>query len=192
MKHPAPQIAIGGIASIILAIFIGPLLSPPEFSWVRHTTSEQAGQLVSGAWVMRSGFVAYGTAIIAASAIDARTRPFVRVALAAFGCGLIATAIWSNASFLPQATSDMHEDLLHSIASSFVGIAFATACAARLFAPGGSSRDLVAWTGLVMSVAVPLAMSVFPDVSGMSQRIMFAVSFLFVWREFRETSANEH
>ena len=186
MMRPAVLVAMVGIGSILLAILVGPLFSPPEFSWIRHSTSEQAGQLVSGAWIRRFGFVAYGFATVAACAIDRRTRSFVRVGLFAFGCGLIATAIWSNASFLPGATSDMQEDFLHSVASGVVGFAFASACAARLFAPGGSSRDPVAWAGLIMSVAMPISMNVFPDVRGLSQRIMFAVSFVFVWREFAE------
>lgn len=45
---------------MLLAILVGPLLSPPEFSWLLHSTSEQAGQHVAGAWVMRAGFVSHG------------------------------------------------------------------------------------------------------------------------------------
>ena len=104
----------------------------------------------------------------------------------AFGIGLIGTAIWSNASILPGVVSDMREDLLHSIASGIVGTAFAVACAARLlFAPGGSKNDVLAWVGLVISVAVPLAMGILPDFRGLLQRMMFGFSFVFVAREFK-------
>ena len=123
-----------------------------------------------------------------AAYLDRTGRPLVRIALAIFGIGLIATAIWSNASILPGAISDMREDSLHSLASGVVGTAFATACAMRLFAPGGDTRDRLAWAGLVISVAVPVAMEMWPDMRGLLQRGMFVFSFVFVGREFSSTA----
>jgi len=178
------MIVVSGIAVMILAILIGPIFSPPEFSWLQHSTSEQAGQQLAGAWIMRVGFVGYGLSTLLATLIEWPKRPFVRAALALFGLGLIGTAVWSNASILPNAPSDMYEDWLHSVASGIVGTAFAVACGARLFAPDGSRRDILAWFGLVISVAFPLAMGAWPDVKGLVQRTMFAISFVFVAREF--------
>jgi hypothetical protein len=43
----------------------------------------------------------------------------------------------------------------------------------------------LAWVGLVISVAVPLAMGAWPDIRGLLQRVMFGFSFVFVAREFR-------
>jgi len=177
-------ISCSGISIIVLAILIGPLFSPPEFSWIQHSTSEQAGQNMTGAWVMRIGFVGYGAGTLIAAIVDWGSRPFVRAALILFGIGLCGTAIWSNASILPGLSSDIHEDWLHSVASGVVGTAFAGACAARLFAPGGTRRDLLAWGGLVVSVVFPLAMGAMPEFRGLIQRVMFGVSFVFVAREF--------
>ena len=174
-----------GIGVILMAILVGPLFSPLEFSWIHHTTSEQASQQLPGAWIMRVGFVAYGLSTLLAAMVVSRTLPFVRGALIVFGIGLVGTAIWSNASILPGVPSDMHEDWLHSVASGIVGTAFAVACAARLFLPGGSKRDVLAWVGLVISVAVPLAMGAWPEGRGMLQRAMFGFSFVFVAREFK-------
>jgi hypothetical protein len=176
--------AVSGIAAMLLAIALGPNFSPPEFSWLRHSTSEQAGQGMAGAWIMRVGFVIYGLGTLLAAIADWSKRTFVRAGLALFGLGLTGTAIWSNASIVPGALSDMHEDWLHSVASGIVGTAFALVCAARLFGPGGTRRDFLAWTGLFISVAIPLAMDLWPDFRGLSQRIMFAFSFAFIVREF--------
>jgi len=186
MNRATPTlISAGGIGVILIAIFVGPIFSPPEFSWLHHSTSEQAGQQVAGAWIMRVGFVAYGLSTLLAAIVSPRTLPFVRGALIVFGIGLIGTAIWSNASILPGILSDKREDWQHSVASGIVGTAFAFACAARLFSPGGSRRDVLAWFGLVISVAVPLAMGAWPDFRGLLQRAMFGFSFVFVAREFR-------
>lgn len=169
-----------------LAAMLGPSLSPPEFDWVLHTTSEQAGQGLSGAWLMRLGFVGYGLGTIVAATQGMGTRPHVRVPLIIFGAGLIAAAIWSNASILPDVSSDLREDEFHSYASGLVGFAFALVCAARLFIYDGWRTDVLAWLGLVASVAIPLAMfNGFPDYRGALQRSMFAVSMLVIWMEFR-------
>lgn len=168
----------------MLAILVGPLLSPPEFSWLQHSTSEQAGQGMSGAWVMRTGFIGYGAATLIAAIVDWDSRPLVRAALVSFGIGLFGTAIWSNASILPGVSSDIQEDWLHSVASGVVGTAFAGACAARLFTSGGTRRDMLAWGGLAMSVVFPLAMGALPEIRGLIQRAMFAISFVFIAREF--------
>ncbi len=109
----------------------------------------------------------------------------VRGALALFGLGLIGTAIWSNAPILANLPTDIYEDWLHSVASGVVGTAFAAACALRLFAPGGTRHDLLAWAGLAVSVIFPLVMGAFPEVRGALQRAMFGVSFVFVVREFK-------
>ena len=133
---------------------------------------------------MRTGFAAYGGSVLASAAIDWRTRTWVRAALAVFGLGLIGTAIWSNAPIVEGVGANMTEDQMHSVASGLVGLAFALACAARLFAPPEDRKDLLSWSGLVISVSVPIAMAEIPELRGMLQRGMFIFSFAFVLREF--------
>lgn len=182
-------IASCGVLVIALAMLIGPVYSPDAFSWLRHSTSEQAGQNMMGAWIMRLGFVAYGAGVLAAAGIDWRTRPWMRLALALFGTGLIATAIWSNAPIIEGVPSDLREDGLHSLASGIVGFAFALACAARLFARPDDWKDMFSWAGLLISVLVPLAMGELPEIRGLLQRAMFVFSFAYILREFASTGS---
>jgi hypothetical protein len=177
--------AIGAVACLIAAMLIGPaFLSPPEFNWVRHTTSQQAGQATPGAWLMRLGFTGFGAGILVASILQIAQRTAVHAALVIFGAGMIAAAIWSHACVIPGVASDLSEDKLHSVASAVVGAAFTAACAASLFAPGGSRGDLMAWAGLIIAVAIPLGMNAWGEWSGLMQRGMFLFSCLFVLREF--------
>lgn len=178
-------LALLGIAAMVVAMLIGPFFSPPEFFWIRHSTSEQAGQHLAGAWIMRIGFAGYGSGTLLAALNDRTTRPLVRWALVLFGAGLVGTAVWSNASILPDYPSDMGEDWLHSVASTIVGIGFAAACVGRLFGRDNARHDWLAWAGLAISIAVPLEMAQFPEGRGLLQRTMFAFSFFFVAREFR-------
>ncbi len=186
MKPIAKWIAAAGITIILIAMIVGPVFSPDVFSLLHHTTSEQAGQHLAGAWIMRTGFTAYGASILFAALIDRKRRPVVRAALSIFGLGLIGTAIWSNAPILDGVPADMDEDWWHSVASGVVGTAFALACAARLFAPQGNRTDLLSWLGLIIAVFVPISMAGLPEIRGLLQRGMFVYSFIFVIREFAE------
>ena len=183
-RFAAAVAVCGGVAAITTAMLIGPVFSPEGFSWVTHSTSEQAGQHMPRAWIMRAGFIFYGAGTIAAALLDLKKRPYVRASLVLFGLGLTATAIWSNAPIVPGLPTDLNEDWLHSIASGVVGFAFAAACGSRLFAPGGNGRDGVSWIGLALAILIPLAMNALPEARGLLQRIMFAYSFVFVLREF--------
>jgi hypothetical protein len=185
MRLPLPTfLAWGGIAVMVAAILLGPLASPPEFSWLRHSTSEQAAQHLQGAWIMRTGFAAFGIGTVGAAFLQTGGRGMVRAALVVFGLGMVAAAIWSNAPILPDVPADMREDWAHSVASGVVGAAFATACVARLFVPGGNRRDALAWLGLAASVILPLVMVEVPAIHGVAQRVMFGISFVFIAREF--------
>ncbi|MCB1517083.1 MAG: DUF998 domain-containing protein [Hyphomicrobiaceae bacterium] len=181
---PSFSLALAGIVIMLLAMLVGPFFSAPEFMWITHTTSEQAAQGLAGAWIMRTGFVAFGAGTLLAAFLDRHRRVYVRWALMLFGFGLIAAAIWSNAPITANVPADMGEDWLHSAASWVVGMAFILACLARLFAPGGSKSDSVAWIGLLVAILIPLLMNLFPDQRGLFQRLMFLTSFVFVVREF--------
>jgi hypothetical protein len=186
MKSWVEQSHLAGIAIIAVTMLVGPMAAPDEFDWLRHTTSEQAGQGVAGAWIMRTGFVAYGAGVMLSTLFSLGRRPFVRAPLFFFGAGLIAAAIWSNASILPAYPSDLSEDWRHSVASGLVGLAFALAAAGRLFVLGGWRWDVIAWVGLVASVVIPILMfNVLPGLSGLLQRAMFAISMVLVFDEFR-------
>lgn len=177
-------VAAAGIAVILLAMLAGPAFSPAEFSWITHSTSEQAGQHMKGAWIMRVGFLGFALGTGIAAFLDRKRRPWVRLALGAFALGMLGAALWSNAPIPPELPADMVEDWLHSLASGVVGTSFAAACAARLFAPGGARGDPLSWAGVVLSVALPLAMLLWPEWRGLLQRIMFGVSFIYILREF--------
>lgn len=188
----SPEIAVGvGIFTIALAILLGPLASPPVFDWVRHTTSEQAAQGLGGAWAMRFGFVGYGLGVLIAAILARQLNMIVRICLGAFGLGLVGTAIWSNMPITNDVPPDMFEDWLHSVASGIVGTAFALMCFAQLALVPQRWRNPLAWMGLIAAIAIPLAMTGFPDVKGVLQRLMFALSAVVVLGLLRTFRSNQ-
>ncbi len=181
---PAGLCVKAGIAAIIGAMAIAPFLSHPEYSSLAHTTSELGGQSMPNAWIMNGGFLAYGLGVACGALSRLRKTPALAAVMLLFAGALAGTAVFSAGSAAFRLPHDPVEDALHSFFSGLVGTAFALACAIRLFAPGGNRRDRTSWLGLVASAAVPLAMTRLPGLDGLLQRGMFAISFVWFWREF--------
>ena len=173
-----------GIVALFTAMILGALASDPAYSTVSNTTSELAGQGMPNAWIMRAGFAAFGLAAILSAGLRLREAPLMHLPVILFGLGMIGVAIWSAAPLDPALAFDAEQDRLHSLLASGVGFAFALACGVRIFLPGGNPFEGVSWLGLIVSIAIPLAMTRFPEIDGVLQRIMFAVSALWLWQRY--------
>ena len=150
---------------------------PSSYDWVEHTTSEAAGQGVANAWVTRTGFVAMGLAVLVLTGAATARRPAERWLHAVFGSCMLAVAACSSRPWTDVAF-DALEDVLHSVAATAMGFAFAGAVAVSMF-----PRDLLHphvrlldAAALAASVLVPLAMVSVPGSAGLLQRVMFAVA----------------
>lgn len=178
-----------GSAGLVAAMLIGPAFSHPEFSSIADTTSELAGQNMPGAWIMRAGFFLYGASALWAAANRLTADPLRHLPVVLFGLGLIGAAIWSSHGIDPALGVDWDEDWMHSFLASALGFAFALACSAWLFLPHGDPWDLLSWTGLIASVALPLAMMNIPDWDGAIQRVMFSISMVWLIRGYGQSSS---
>jgi hypothetical protein len=161
------------------ALFVAPSVLPASYSWLAHTTSEAAAQGVTGAWVARLGFLAFGFAVLLLAAVR---RPvwgcWAAWLHAAFGVLMLAAAAFSSRSWDQAASFDPVEDLLHSVAATGMGFAFAIGVA------------VVGWTQLqrrrlrpldvaavLASVLLPLGMATSTGQAGLLQRVMFVVAY---------------
>lgn len=166
-----------------LAMAIGPFVSMPSYSSVRHTTSELAGQQMPNAWVMRMGLFAYGAGAITLALFRVGSGFIGTAALAMFGSCLIGTAIWAHKPIDPTLTFNAREDRLHSLFASMMGFAFAVAVMAELANGSAFASDWLSWGALAASIMLPLCMALVPSLAGLFQRAIFLVSFSWIWRE---------
>jgi len=180
-QRPARLITPALLLLSLLALLLAPLLMPASYSWIRHTTSESAAQGISGAWLARLGFLLFGLTVFWIS-IQRRgrwTTP-VRMLHAAFGVLLSATAAFSTRPWLPAASYDPVEDLLHSFTATAMGFAFAGGVVLRFM---GREHDrpgrLIDVLAVLAAVVIPLAMSALPEWTGLLQRGMFAIAYFW-------------
>lgn len=185
MKHSGVLAVVGLVVSAV-ALLLAPMALPESYSWVDHTTSEAGAQGVGGAWVARTGFVIFGLSVLWIAAICAkRWGRTATVAHAVFGVSLVAVAVFSHRSWLPDAAYDQTEDVLHSLAATLMGFAFALGV---LVLALKRNREDQPWrvldiTALSASAVLPLGMTLFATIDGLLQRLMFLVAYLWYGRE---------
>lgn len=169
------------LAGSAVAVAFAPVVLDNSYSWMAHTTSDAAGQGVQGAWLTRLGFVTFGLGVLWLShwMIAVWRRPATALHVV-FGSCLMAVAAFSLRSWQVGAPYDRTEDLLHSVAATVMGFAFALGVVAVGARPGRPASyrvlDLVA---IAVSVVIPLSMAASGEHSGALQRAMFAVAYLW-------------
>jgi hypothetical protein len=177
---------IGLLVLSAACLGLAPIALPSSYSWVLHTTSESAAQGLTGAWVARLGFLLFGFAVLwLVSFARQRWGRWGSLLLGTFGVMMLATAAFSHRPWLPAAPFDRFEDILHSFTASAMGLAFATGVVAVGIARRGPSlvdrgADILA---VASSVVIPLAMSQGTAYTGVLQRSMFLVAYLWYARE---------
>ncbi len=162
------------------AITLAPMVVDSTYDWLIHTTSESAGQAVSGAWMARLGFVLLGLGVIGIAGLRHRQWGLPATAMhMLFGISMVATAAFSTRSWDPAVPYDPTEDLLHSLFATAMGFAFAGGVVFVLVRnhrnrPRRVGLDAIA---IAASVLIPLGMSALSVIDGLLQRTMFAIAY---------------
>lgn len=177
------------IASAV-AVGLAPGVMPASYSWVAHTTSESAAQGVDGAWLARLGFLVFGLAVLGLCVVaQRRWSGLATVMHGGFGVLMLAATAFSARSWEAGVPFDQVEDLLHSVAATAMGFAFALGVLA--VASGGwrhrrMVRRILDVLAVAASVVIPLSMMAAPDLAGVLQRSMFAIAYLWYLGESLE------
>lgn len=185
-----PRLMQGSIVALLLlsagCLLAAPLIMPPGYSWLTHTTSESAAQGLAGAWLARLGFLLFGLAVIWLAVLKAPL--WVRTAVwfhLAFGVCMLGTAAFSHHPWLPGVPFDPVEDFLHSLTATVMGFAFALGVVVRFWQreKGDRMGRLLDVTAVAAATLLPLLMATQPEIIGLLQRLMFGVAYLWYGRE---------
>ena len=185
-KLPAAVGVLACLAASAVALAVAPVLMPASYSWVAHTTSESAAQGVAGAWLARLGFLALGFGVLVLSGPAGQLwGPLAAGLHTTFGVLMVAAAAFSARPWEPGLPFDPIEDVLHSVAANAMGFAFAFGVVAvgwRIWRDAGGLRwrDM---TAVAAAVVFPLTMVGFDGYTGMLQRPIFVVAYLWYGAE---------
>jgi hypothetical protein len=177
---------VAGLAASAVATALAPALMPAGYSSISRTTSEAAAQGLDGAWLGRLGFLLFGLAVLLLA--DIRRHAWGRWGTGlhiGFGALMAAAAAFSNRPWVPGRTGDPAEDLLHSVAATGMGLAFAAGVVAVAVRRSRLPRLRRALDGVAVaaSVGIPLAMTAVPSIDGLLQRLMFAIAYTWYLAE---------
>jgi hypothetical protein len=187
--HVRPAFAGSAILALLgssaALIAIAPAAMPASYSWTKHGISESAAQGVAGAWVARMGFLLFGLAVMWLSMVRAHSwQPAGRSLHLVFGLCMLGVAAFSTKPWIENAAYVRSEDFLHTVFASLMGFAFIVGTAlvvvARRFRRRQTGPDLGA---AISTLGLSVAMSAFPSVLGVLQRLMFLVAYVWYGRE---------
>lgn len=176
---------LGLLLASLLALALAPLALDESYSWLEHTTSEAAGQGVRGAWMARAGFLLFGLAVLwlAHRKAEHWRQPSTGMHVV-FGACLVGVAAFSLRSWDGAVPYDRTEDLLHSVAATAMGFAFALGVVSVNWAWGRRPRlRVLDVAAIAASVVLPLAMAAMTGYAGALQRAMFAIAYVWYARE---------
>ncbi|MEZ4570799.1 MAG: DUF998 domain-containing protein [Thermomicrobiales bacterium] len=179
------------LAISMLALGIAPLLMPDAYSWVANTTSESAAQGIEDAWLARLGFLLFGWSVLWVTRLAGRRWGLAAsLSFIAFGALMTAAAAFAaRPTWDPPAPYDQTEDLLHSIAATGIGFAFAAGVFFTAFRRGFDKPPrLFDVMALVATILLPIGLSLFPDHDGLIQRIMFLIAYSWFAREIFQSA----
>lgn len=195
---PARHARIGILTLLglsFLALLLAPLFMPEGYSWIANTTSESAAQGLEYAWVARMGFLLFGLAVLWLASAAGHTWGWLVVWMhIGFGVMMLATAAFSHKPFLPGVPFDPVEDFLHSFTATVMGFAFSFGVFARFLqrGKGPGISGLLDLAVIGAAIFIPLWMVWQPGMSGLVQRVMFLLSYVWYGAEaWRLRSTNE-
>jgi len=179
-----------GTAIVILALLLGsaflvaiaPHYMKEGYSWRANAISESAAQGLTHAWIARAGLLSFGFAVVGLASssrgVWSRSAVFLHTV---FGICMTAAAAFSHRPWISGVDYDAVEDLLHSIAATGMGFAFALGVLVRLAGrpPGSRARKSFDVVAIAAATLLPLAMVEQDVAAGILQRFMFAIAY--VW-----------
>lgn len=189
---PTPESVVARSAIIVtlaasaISLCFAPRLMPASYSWISNVISESAAQGVRGAWLARAGLLAFGFAVLWQALVLRRIwSPGAFYCHLAFAIFMLSAAAFSHRPWIANVAFDRFEDLLHSVAATGMGFAFALGVALRQWQriAGGAGVSIPDLVAIACSVVLPVTGVVWPELDGLLQRAMFLVAYVWYGRE---------
>ena len=168
-----------GVLLITVAIVLGPLYTASGYSIATNLVSELGAQHMPNAWIMNAGFIAFGVGVTVSAARRARATPFTAGMFLVFGMAMALAGVFSHQ---PLDRSTHYDELaarLHSLCATVAGFAFTIGAFAQSLHER-EERCWACWVAAASATGLPLLMLADPSHVGLTQRLMFVVTFLWL------------
>jgi len=165
---------------LLMIMFALPFYSVDTYSIIENTTSHLGAQSSPNAWIMNISFILVGITCILEAWLHLRRFLFHKILLSIFGLSLMLTGIFHHAPIIDGFIFNSIEDKLHSIFATIVGFSFTIYAVSSAFIEKTVRYRIidiaVGFTATILSVL----MSCLPNYSGIWQRAIFVISFVWL------------
>jgi len=165
-------------AIFTMVIFILPLFSFDNYSIVSNTTSHLGAQGSPNAWVMNVVFIVMGLTTILI--VFNNPSPVIILFGVLFGGSLVLTGIFRHAALIENFESNILLDQFHSVFATTTGIGFVALSSTQGFISKDKQRT-IAFLMAVFATLLSVAMMIKPQYMGILQRLMFLISFAWIF-----------
>lgn len=178
-------LSYGFWAATIFAIIIvcASLAAPPSYDIKKNTISELGSQLYERKLIMQTGFVLFGGILVVGSLIHMmrdKVYWWVIAPVVVYGFSILMTGIFCAAPFQGQAVFSQGEANLHSSFAQLAGMAFCLMILSQFFITDVPGYKMIHIIVLCLVIALSALFGLFSEYSGLTQRLMYLVSLLWL------------
>jgi len=165
---------------LLLAAFVLPYFSAEGYNGVQHSLSELGAQNAPNGWMMNAVFIllSIATAWLGTRVLRRFWFPFYLLCFFVISLGL--TAFYHHAPITETLYLE-RTHVMHSIFSTITGVVFSVYCAAMVITLQRRLDKALAFFMLCLAVGLSLLIVVFPDFTGVFQRVLFITAFGWIF-----------
>lgn len=173
------------IAVVCFVAFIGTahLFAPPAYVWAEHTISQLAAQGYGNAWMMRAGFLVFGSLVVLGAVQKTRTAPgrwYRELPLMLYGLGIFLSGLFSAQPFIEGAAFSDVEANLHSVMATAAGLGMSVAIVLYSLTAQGRAKRLIHVTAFVLVVGLSALFGQLSAGAGLAQRLLYLVGLAWL------------
>jgi hypothetical membrane protein len=171
---------IHALLLLLPIMFVLPFYSADTYSIIKNTTSHLGAQSTPNAWIMNAAFVLVGISCVLEAWLHLGRFWFHKILLSIFGLSLALTGIFHHAPIIEGVIFNSFEDELHSTFASIVGFSFVIFAISSAFIGRVAKHKIIDVAAGLAATVLSILMLYLPDYSGIWQRAIFIISFLWL------------
>jgi hypothetical membrane protein len=178
---PSMNLTRFGILVFAVAVVLGPWYSVEGYSHTANLISELGAQHTPNRFIMVLGFLCLGGGILVngVQPFSIRALPF-----AAFGGFMLLASLFPHMPLDPSLPHDPVKHEVHGLMAIAAGISVTAGMLWQACVAPGRTQRITAGALAVICVVMPLLMLAWPEVQGLTQRLMYLAVFAWLWCYF--------
>jgi len=187
----SPLSLIFAYALLLIVMFVLPFYSVDEYFIIKNTTSHLGAQQAPNAWIMNLTFIIVGMSCVIDGWSSLKKFYFHKVLISIFGIGIVFTGIFRHAPIVEGIMYNSIEDQIHSIFATIVGFSFVLYAISSAFIEKTFFHRAIDIVVSFVGTFLSIMMFYYPDFSGIWQRAIFIVSFMWLIFMFERIRRSE-